>query len=428
MKHKQRLMALVIALIITLIIVASMGCSTPGDTFPSSHVTSEPSPSWTAKPSPTTTIESLSAQHVDDFIAQCIAASAAVQTTEFNLQVSIETELTGGVYANKAVISGGGGGISDAAIHQMNSILNLTENNERADYSRFIFRNTYVVPEWVYYENIRIRCDTMEYEHDPSWAKTPITDDIWAEEDQFEQQMEFLRTAIEIAYSGTEYVDGVPCHVFEIVPDTPAILNPLHRFRGWMNMPLIVDFKQLSNPASIIKESSVKMWVDIDSRLPVKSTVRVVVEIKPGDFAGFGSDAFDLATMTMDITVNLRNYDRSVSLEPLPWVSEWASLIHIPEPTPTPITHPPGSVWLTKIEISPSSPSIRVGETLQFTATGTYSDGSTADITSQVFWDAMGTRVTISSTGLATGVRGGGTIKIYAIMDTVSTRIDLLVE
>ena len=97
-----------------------------------------------------------------------------------------------------------------------------------------------------------------------------------------------------------------------------------------------------------------------------------------------------------------------------------------PVPLPTPTPHPPGSVWLTRIDISPSSPeSIGIGGTLQFTATGTYSDGSTADITSQVFWDSMiSNHATVSTTGLATGVWGGIT-NIIAIMDGISARVRL---
>ena len=40
-------------------------------------------------------------------------------------------------------------------------------------------------------------------------------------------------------------------------------------------------------------------------------------------------------------------------------------------------TTPPATVTLVSITITPSSPSITVGATQQFTATGTYSDQST---------------------------------------------------
>ena len=52
--------------------------------------------------------------------------------------------------------------------------------------------------------------------------------------------------------------------------------------------------------------------------------------------------------------------------------------------------------------MTPANPSIAKGLTEQFTATGTYSDGSTPDLTSSVTWASANTAVaTIATTGLA---------------------------
>ena len=78
---------------------------------------------------------------------------------------------------------------------------------------------------------------------------------------------------------------------------------------------------------------------------------------------------------------------------------------------------------LTSIAVTPASPAhLKVGATQQFTATGTYSDSSTADITTTVTW-ASGTTATATITasgGLATGV-AGGTTQITASMGTVTS-------
>src|SRR5258707_7884372 len=69
------------------------------------------------------------------------------------------------------------------------------------------------------------------------------------------------------------------------------------------------------------------------------------------------------------------------------------------------------AVPLTSIAAAPATPaSLKVGATQQFTATGTFSDSTTADISSTVTWTSgtPGT-ATISSTGLATGVAAGTT-------------------
>ena len=50
--------------------------------------------------------------------------------------------------------------------------------------------------------------------------------------------------------------------------------------------------------------------------------------------------------------------------------------------TPLTVTAP----VLTSIEVTPADESLKKGTTQQFTATGTYSNGSTQDITQQVTW------------------------------------------
>jgi len=57
---------------------------------------------------------------------------------------------------------------------------------------------------------------------------------------------------------------------------------------------------------------------------------------------------------------------------------------------------------LASIQITPANPSVAAGSTQQFTAMGTFSDGSTEDVTTLVVWSSSDTtRATISRSGLA---------------------------
>ncbi|MBS1866296.1 MAG: beta-propeller fold lactonase family protein, partial [Acidobacteria bacterium] len=81
-----------------------------------------------------------------------------------------------------------------------------------------------------------------------------------------------------------------------------------------------------------------------------------------------------------------------------------------------------GGKTLSSIAVTPAAPAnLKVGATQQFTATGTFSDSTTADITSTVTWTS-GTpaTATISAAGLATGV-AAGTTAITAKMGTVTS-------
>jgi Bacterial Ig-like domain (group 2)/Abnormal spindle-like microcephaly-assoc'd, ASPM-SPD-2-Hydin len=69
-----------------------------------------------------------------------------------------------------------------------------------------------------------------------------------------------------------------------------------------------------------------------------------------------------------------------------------------------------GTAALQTITVTPSNLQFFKGKTQQFTATGTYADNTTKDITSQVTWSSGdSTVVTISSAGLATAVNAGVT-------------------
>jgi hypothetical protein len=69
---------------------------------------------------------------------------------------------------------------------------------------------------------------------------------------------------------------------------------------------------------------------------------------------------------------------------------------------------------LNTIEVTPANPSITPGQTIQFTATGTYSDSNVIALSTIVSWDSNVPSVaTIDASGLATGV-GLGAVTISA--------------
>lgn len=83
---------------------------------------------------------------------------------------------------------------------------------------------------------------------------------------------------------------------------------------------------------------------------------------------------------------------------------------------------------LTSLAITPANSSVAVGSTRQLTATGTYSDGSTTNLTSSVSWTSSDLTIeTVSNSGLVTGV-GLGTAMITASSGSVSTHTNLVVN
>ncbi|MFO0577633.1 MAG: Ig-like domain-containing protein [Polyangia bacterium] len=78
---------------------------------------------------------------------------------------------------------------------------------------------------------------------------------------------------------------------------------------------------------------------------------------------------------------------------------------------------------LTRVVVSPPTPTLAAGTSVRFSALGTYSDGTTTDVSSQVTWsisDVMGTGVaSIDGTGTANGLHQGQAL--------ISAELDALV-
>jgi outer membrane protein assembly factor BamB/uncharacterized protein YjdB len=75
---------------------------------------------------------------------------------------------------------------------------------------------------------------------------------------------------------------------------------------------------------------------------------------------------------------------------------------------------------LLSIAVTPNNPTVTVGKTKQLTATGSYSDGSTQDLTAQVTWESSDpAKATVSNTGLVTGENYGSTT-VTATLEGIS--------
>jgi 6-phosphogluconolactonase (cycloisomerase 2 family) len=80
---------------------------------------------------------------------------------------------------------------------------------------------------------------------------------------------------------------------------------------------------------------------------------------------------------------------------------------------------------LVSIAVTPVNPSIPAGLTVPFTATGTYSDGTTQDLTGAAMWNSANPAVatitnTPTSSGIATGVAAGTSIITATVGNIVS--------
>src|SRR4029077_12520998 len=70
----------------------------------------------------------------------------------------------------------------------------------------------------------------------------------------------------------------------------------------------------------------------------------------------------------------------------------------------------PNATDLVSISVTPTNPSLQLTKTQQFTAIGTFGDGTSKDVSSSATWSSSSSNVaTINSTGLATALQTGTT-------------------
>lgn len=89
----------------------------------------------------------------------------------------------------------------------------------------------------------------------------------------------------------------------------------------------------------------------------------------------------------------------------------------------------PSGNTLVAVSVSPGNPTIQPNKTQQFTASGTFGDGSTRDVTSTVTWSSSATNIaTINAAGLATAGTGTGSTSITATSGSLSAATTLTVS
>jgi putative cofactor-binding repeat protein len=97
--------------------------------------------------------------------------------------------------------------------------------------------------------------------------------------------------------------------------------------------------------------------------------------------------------------------------------------------TSNPVTLTVTAATLKSIAVTPNAASVLAGNSVQFTALGTYSDNNVQDQTNAVIWTSADTSTaTINTAGLVTGVQAGGPVSITAAQGGVSGNAALTVN
>jgi len=239
--------------------------------------------------------EKLPQEEIDQIIAG--AGAASYDTVSFDMDIPMTIKATGGDDPGTMNVAMSGTGFIDIINQAMRMTMEVDMNIPGAG-PQVINAEIYVLEGWMY--------TGMEIPGlDEQWVKMALTEEMWQQQDQVEQYVELLATAVDIDYKGTETVNGVECYVFEIEPDMDTLGDLMVEETSGLG---IMDLSGL-DLGELYQELSVKEWLAKDSYLLQRAEIELVMEIRPSD-VGATSDDFEKMTMGIEMTMRFYDYDQ----------------------------------------------------------------------------------------------------------------------
>lgn len=190
----------------------------------------------------------------------------------------------------------------------------------------------------------------------------------------------------------------------EVADRYGSIINSLGELSDPTLEPAIVYISDaISNCVNASSMTAAECTVSLDGNSSASSTIQAIEYIQENDLN---------STVINDVISSAQNASSSYAPVSLTGFTAPSSLNT--------------DAALNSISITPSSPSVTGGNTEQFAATGTFSDGTTENITNLVTWNSSETSVAaISDSGLATADLTGST-NITASLGSISSSADTL--
>jgi len=245
----------------------------------------------------------LTQEDIEQLVNDVLVVNADVETVKFDMNTTTKMEMIGGPEPDGATMVGEGTGAIDSTNREMQIIMDMNVDVPGKE-KQSMPMESYLVDGWMHTK-------VSVEEQGAQWMKMQFPDEIWDSQSAIGQQIEFLETAEEVNFLGSEDVNGTGCYVVEVVPSAAA----LNKMLSQIQMPDIegADLSQFSF-ADMIKEMSFKQWIARDGYLIMKSETHVVMDISPED-VGASVEEFQKITMDQTSVMVFYDYNEPVSIE-----------------------------------------------------------------------------------------------------------------
>ncbi len=283
----KRTLGIIAGCFVALALVAA-GCGSPSD-----------QPATEGTTATTTPAGALTAQEI---ASSSVSAYNKLDTVKMNMDMTMDMETTGGSQPMTMHMAADAAGPMKVAAKEMQLTMNIDMDISAVGKQQASV-DMYMVGGWVY-EKVSAPGIAAQ------WLKIQLTDEMWAQESQLGQQIEFLKSAIEVASLGTESVGGIDCYVLDIKPNMNALSDWV---KGEVSQQQSGPNFGQANLADMFKSFTIKEWVSKKDFWVVKADMAMSIAMSGADL---GADAAAAGNMTMNMTatVTYSDFNKPVSI------------------------------------------------------------------------------------------------------------------
>ena len=247
--------------------------------------------------------ETLTPEQIDRLVANVTSALENTETYQFDMDMGMTMDVTGGIQAGKITMDATGDGAISLVDQRMKMMLTMTMDMPYMG-EQTIEQESYFVEGWMFIRQSMAGIDL-------GWMKMEVPEGMWETQNQLDQQIKFLTggNLSMVRYLGSEKVAGVDCYVVEVTPDMGDLANYLSQQQGMEDLTAL-DLTQL---IIAIKQFSIKEWLAKDSGLCMKASDRIYMEMTP-ELLDMTEGEFKKIAMDIDIEMTFRDYNKPVSI------------------------------------------------------------------------------------------------------------------
>lgn len=238
----------------------------------------------------------------EEILSSSIDAGNTLNTFKMAMDIAMTMETTGGTEPMNFTMQDTATSSVDPANKEMMMTMQMSADIPEEG-KQEMFMDVYMVDGWYY---MKVNMPMIGEQ----WIKNKMTDELWAEQDQFSRMTELLKSAVKVDIVGSENIGGTDCYVVNITPDMATLMNWAMEQSGSQDASPDLSNIDLSKA---FKSFSIKAWIAKDNQLLARESFDMHFEVNSTDL-GNSTEDFETMTMSMNGTVNFSDWGQPVNI------------------------------------------------------------------------------------------------------------------